>query len=129
MSQVRSQATVALVLHEEEPDPEELEELTAKLRRRLLELDVDAVDRTASGEAPAGARGIGAALGPLIVQFLASKESLGAMVATIRGWLSGRDDRTVKIAMDGDTLELTGVSAEGQEQLVAAWIARHAKAD
>jgi hypothetical protein len=125
VSQDPVEATVQLVLHEEEPDPDELEELTAKLRRQLLELDVDAVERPPVAEAPAGTKGLGIAIGALILKMATSPELLSGVVTTIRRWLSGHRNRSVKIAMDGDTIELTGVSSEEQDKLADAWIARH----
>lgn len=51
MSQDRRQATVELVLHEDGPDPEELEELTAKLRRQFANVwGAFAVDGVPAGE-------------------------------------------------------------------------------
>ena len=48
---------------------EELDELTAALRRELLRLDVESVDRPSGGPAPADARGPEIAmLGALIVE-------------------------------------------------------------
>lgn len=124
MSEGSSTAEVRLELHEEGSPPEELEELTARLRRRLLELDVDAVEPLPGGEAPPGTRGVGTTLGSLIVRF-GTPQLVLAVVAEIRSWLSGHGSRTVRIAMDGDTLELTGVSSQEQDELIAAWIAHH----
>jgi Effector Associated Constant Component 1 len=117
-------AEVKLSIDDEEPDPDEVEELTVKLRRRLLELDVDAVDHPPQPQAPPGTRGIGTTLGSLVVT-LGTPQLLVAVVSTIRSWLSGHGRRSVKIVMDGDTLELTGASSKEQEELIQAWIGRH----
>src|SRR5919204_2517213 len=111
-------------------DDEELAELTTALRRRLLELDVAGVGRPpAPGEPPAGAKGVDAiALGTLVVTLARSPGALAAVAKTVQGWVAARNDRRVKLELDGDTIELTGVSSRDQERLVELWIGRHAAA-
>jgi len=112
---------------EPDSDDEELAELTARLRRLLLELDVAGVDRPSSDEAPAGAKGVEAmALGTLAVTLARRAGALRAITAGVQSWLTAQRNRTVKIELDGDTLELTGVSSREQERLVDLWIDRHA---
>jgi hypothetical protein len=47
-------------------------------------------------------------------------------VAAVRSWLGGSGQRTVKLEMDGDLLELTGVSSKEQRRLTDEWLRRHA---
>jgi Effector Associated Constant Component 1 len=106
-------------------DPAELDEITAKLRRELLELDVDSVERAPAGEAPDGSRGIPLALGALVVKFAAPK-LLAALVGVIKSWASRHGGaRSVKLTMNGDSLEVTGASSEEQDRLIESWIDRH----
>ena len=106
-------------------DPAEIDEITAKLRRELLELDVESVERAPAGEAPEGSRGIALALGALVVKFAAPK-LLAAVVAVIKGWASRHGGaRSVKLTMNGDSLEVTAASSEEQDRLIEAWIDRH----
>jgi hypothetical protein len=108
--------------------PLELEDLTAAVRRELLELDVRSVDRVSSGPVPEGARGIElAALGALIVNLGEATPVLGQVVAVIRAWAARSPNRTVKLTLDGDSLELGGMSEHDQHQVVKDWMARHAK--
>jgi len=109
-------------------DDEEVEELTRRLRQELLELDVAAVERTTAGEPPEGAKSAGAAVavGSLIVSTVTSPGVLSSIVEMVRGWLGMRGSRSVKLTLAGDSIELTGVSDETQEELVQAWLARHA---
>jgi len=107
-------------------DPEELDELTASLHGQLLELDVEAVDRP-RGDAPPGTRAADAAeLGKLMVTF--GPTVLGSVVQTIRTWLSRGRGRSVKLRLGDDAIEVTGASSEQQEQLIAAFLARHSGA-
>jgi hypothetical protein len=46
-------------------------------------------------------------------------------VAAIQGWLGRSQQRSVKFELDGDVLELTGVSSRDQQRLVDEWLRRH----
>ena len=105
-------------------DAEEIAESTSRLRRELLDLDVDAVDTVRAGEPPAGARAVDvAALGSLLVT--AGPQALGSILNVIRAWLSHSPQRSIRLELDGDTLELTGVSADQQRHLADEWLRRH----
>ena len=81
-----------------------------------------------AGPAPDDARAIEAlVLGALIVKVGRTSESLTTLVRTVRGWL-GDGERKVRIELDGDVLEVSGVSTEERQRLVDAWIERHARA-
>jgi hypothetical protein len=108
-------------------DPEELFELTQGLRGELLELDLDSVEMQAGGEAPDGAKAAELlAFGGLAIQFITKAPVLKSIVDTTVAWLGRQQARSVKLSLDGDTLELTGVSSDEQSRLVEQWIARHA---
>lgn len=105
-------------------DAEEIAEATIQLRRELLALDVDAVEVPGAGEPPPGSRAVDvAALGALIVH-LANSQLLGAVVAAVGSWLGG-SKRSIKLELDGDALELTGISSQEQRRLTDEWLARH----
>jgi hypothetical protein len=108
-------------------DREETFELTQRLRTELLELDLDTVELGADGEAPEGAKGAELlAIGGLAVKFVLNSAVLRSVVDTTTAWLGRQQARSVKLTLDGDTLELTGVSSDDQSRLVDQWIARHA---
>jgi hypothetical protein len=108
-------------------DAEELAELTRRLRGQLLELDVDAVEPATGGEAPAGSKGVELlAIGGLVIQFAMQSEVLKSVVDATTAWLGRQQGRSVKLTLDGDTLEVTGVSSDEQRRLVDLWVARHA---
>lgn len=111
-------------------DDEELFELTQGLRGELLELDVEAVGLGSEGEAPDGAKGLELlAIGGLVVKFALNSSVLKSVVDATVAWLGRQGARSVKLSLDGDTLELTGVSSDEQSKLVEQWIARHADGD
>jgi hypothetical protein len=106
-------------------DAEEVAEATLQLRRELLDLDVEAVEQPQAGEPPPGARGVElAALGTLAVT-VAQSHLLGAVVAAVRSWLAGQPQRSIKLQLDGDVLELSGLSTREQRRLTDEWLARH----
>jgi hypothetical protein len=56
-----------------------------------------------------------------------SARQLLSVLGLIRQWLRRSPlQRTVKVTIDGDTLELTGASDELQSRVVDDWVARHA---
>ena len=109
-------------------DEQELDEVTAQLRRQLLELEVESVDRVRAGEAPAGTRGVDPmVLGGLLVTLGKSPELLKMVTSVVQSWMAGRQGRSVELQIAGDTLKLTGVSSAEQRQLIALFVERHAR--
>ena len=108
-------------------DAEELAQLAGRLRAELLDLDVDAVRRPMRGEAPPDAKGAGLlAAGELVVGLVASPEVLASIIDGIRSWLGRNRARSVKLTLDGDALEVSGVSSAEQGRLIDLWVSRHA---
>jgi hypothetical protein len=103
-------------------DTDELADLSSALRNELLELDVDAVEPVVDAAPPEGAKGLPAWAATLLVRLGLS--SLGALVTRLRHW-AGRTGHSVEVTIDGDTLKITGASAEQQEKLINAWLVRH----
>lgn len=107
-------------------DDEELAQLTNRLRDELLRLDVDAVSSARGGEAPDSSKGVGLlAAGGLVVRFALRQDLLRSIIDGIRSWLGRQHARSVKLTLDGDLLELTGVSSAEQDRLVELWVMRH----
>jgi hypothetical protein len=108
-------------------DAEELLDLTQRLRDELLQLDVDDVALAREGEAPAGAKGIELlAIGGLVVRFARNAPILRAVIDTTVAWLGRQQARSVTLSLDGDTLEVSGISSDEQQRLIDLWVARHA---
>jgi hypothetical protein len=108
-----------------EEEPEELDAAARQLQRELLQLDVFEVQRIAGEPPPPGTRAADAAiLGGLAVT--AGREMIGAVIRTLVQWLSRRSNRSVKLTIGDDSIELSDVSAEDQRRLVDSFLARHA---
>ena len=111
----------------EDADAEEIAELTQQLRRALLELDVDAVEPMPEGNAPPGTKaGEALALGALLVSLVNASGLLAAVVDAIQSRVAGRGPRSVRLELDGDVLEVSGISSRRQDQLIKVWLDRHA---
>lgn len=120
-----------LQLAEEGADAERLAALTRYLRAEILQLDVEDVTSLQAGEPPPGSRVVGvAAVGALLIAFGQSAEGLGSVVSAVRDWLRRGDGtrRTVRLELDGDTLELSQATAADQAQLIKLFVSKHATA-
>jgi Effector Associated Constant Component 1 len=82
------------------------------------------VTRPYGGPPPEGARAAEVALlGTLLVS--AGQQAIAGIVGVLGSWLSRRPDRTVKLKLGDDEIELTNASDEEKRQLVAAFLARN----
>jgi hypothetical protein len=109
--------SLALLIHIESDDHDPL--LARWLRTELFGLDIDQIEPVRDETDRPGARAVTAllvSLGPTALEPVTSK---------IRGWCA-HNHRTVDLTLDGDTLKITGTPTEPEEQLVAAWLAKHA---
>jgi hypothetical protein len=106
-------------------DAEGLARATYHLRRELAQLDVDDVTIPRSDQAPERARGLDlGAVGTLLVT-LGQDAALGALLDALRDWVSRDRHRRVRIELDGDVLEVYGVSTRDQRRLIDHWLHRH----
>jgi hypothetical protein len=109
-------------------DAAELADLTQRLRRELLELDVDRVELPRSGPPPPGAKAIEPfSLGTLIITLASAGGVLTSLIGLLQSWLNRNNQRQVKLAINGDTLEVSGLSSDEQQRLIANWLERQAK--
>ena len=118
-----------LQIAEEGADAGRLAVLAGYLRAELLQLNVEDVSTPQAGEAPPGARAVGAdAVGALLVTLGQSAEGLRSVVSVIGEWLRRGQGtrRTVRLELDGDALELGQASAADQARLIELFVSRHA---
>jgi hypothetical protein len=110
----------------DDTDTLELDELTSNLRRELLDLDVDAVERVAGEPPPPGAKAIDAVVvGALIIK-LAKSGAIPAIAGALHRWLGANANRSIRIEMNGEVLEAKGISNESQDRVLAGWMESHA---
>src|SRR5262249_5334589 len=105
-----------------EGDDRELDALTRQLRDELLQLDVQSVALMTGGPVPPAAKGLGLAkIGGLVVDFIGGK-AVSTVVEAVRAWLARDANRTAKLVVGENVIELTGVSSKQQQQLIEAWV-------
>jgi hypothetical protein len=107
----------------QDADAAELIRLTSQLRQRLLELELEAVESPATSAPPGTKASDGTIVGVLLVTI--TPAVLRATVEVIRTWLATAQARTARIELDGDVLELTGVSSKDQHAVVTNFLDRH----
>ncbi|MEV4471427.1 caspase family protein [Nonomuraea sp. NPDC049504] len=114
---------LSVTVVDDSADPQGLHEATSWLRDELLHLDV-VVSADGTDPAPAGARAdLALTLGGLVIA-LTGTEVLGSIVGAITAWLGRNQHRSVKLELDGDVLEVTGVRSDQQRELIDAWLRR-----
>lgn len=113
-------------------DDEGVDRVAQNLREELLQLDVSSVRAATAGPAPEGSKAVSlAAIGALIVVVKGSAEALDAVVSTVRAWLkrSPAPERTLRLTLNGQTLELTAATEEQQQALVDRFVQAAAQAE
>jgi hypothetical protein len=109
-------------------DEEELDRVTEQLRRRMLELDVENAYRPSSEDAPEDTRGVDAgSMGLIVVNLLPVLPALYDIVQSVRAWLAHNPERSAALEIDGDRLEVSGITLEEQRELIRLWTDRHAR--
>jgi hypothetical protein len=112
-------------LFEPNADDEAVDHLTGDLRLELLELDVESVSPVSLGPAPEGSKGLElAVIGALLVHVKESLPLVNAVVNAARAWLTrGQSSgRSLKVTVDGRTLELSAATADQQQQIVDEFV-------
>jgi hypothetical protein len=119
-------ATLRVDLVDDDLEPLELEEATRRMRDALLQLEVEEVDNASGGSAPEGSKSADfAVLGGLVITLLQTPQLFQSVFGVLGTWLSGRSARTLKITLDGDTLELGAASDDERRAVVETWLERH----
>lgn len=110
---------------EPDADEEDLERSTRQLREELKELDVEGVDFASAGEAPAKAKaGDPVTWGTLLLTLAVSGGVITTVINVLQSWLTRQERRSVSLEIDGDKLDIKGISSEEQRRLVNEWLKR-----
>lgn len=112
----------------QEASAQELESRTIELRRELLELDVEAVEPASRGEPPPGARAIDVAqVGMLVVTIANSASAILGLITAVHAWQQRNRRHDIRLTLNGQALEITGLSSTEQYRLAQAWLDRAAR--
>jgi Effector Associated Constant Component 1 len=110
-------------------DSGEAERFGRQLRAELAQLDVEAVSPMVSADVAQGAKGAGVDWGSLLVTLSGVGGVVTSVIAVVQDWL-GRHSaaQSIKVTIDGDTIDLGRASAQEREELISAWVRRHSGA-
>jgi hypothetical protein len=114
---------------------EELEIAAIAIREDLLCLDsVVSASRLGGQPAPPGTRSASIEeLGAILVVAKSAADLAGPVLSMVRKWAKqpGKqtEARTATMTIDGNTLSITGGSAENEDKLVDAWLQRIAQSE
>jgi hypothetical protein len=115
---------MVLRVNDTDADDQQLDELARQLRDELMALDLT-VEGVAAGEAPPSAKSVElAAVGALMLT-LSQAPVLAAIIGAASSWLGQRRQRTVRLELGGDVLELSGQPSQEQRRAIDAWLRRH----
>ncbi len=106
-------------------DDEALERATRQLREELMGLDVEDVGFVSAGEVPAKAKaGDPVTWGTLLLTLAASGGVFTTVISAVQSWLTRADRRSITLEIEGDKLEIKGISSEEQQRLINEWLTR-----
>lgn len=108
-------------------DPEDVERLGRQLGNELRALDVDDVAAVDGAPPPEGAKsGVVMSLTEWLVTLSGSSGVFVTVIGTVKDWLSRRAGaHKVSVTIDGDTLELSGVTPVERAELIETFVRRH----
>lgn len=106
-------------------DAGDMTRLLGSLRAELRDLDIQSI-RQAAATAPDGSKSGGLpSADQLVVGVATSPDVLTSVIGWIRAWLGRNRARSAKLSIDGDIIEVTGVSSAEQQRLIDLWVSRH----
>jgi hypothetical protein len=110
-----------------ESDPQELEELSRRLRVELLRLDVESVTPSPASPAPEGSKaGDAVSWSTVVLTLAASGGVLATVIGSLRDWLLRQPaPAVIEVSIGSDSIKLEGSSTEERQRLVEAFLARH----
>jgi len=101
-------------------DAQELDELTRNLGDELRQIEVRSVERISKGEAPPGSKGDPFTIGWLAITLT---PILANRVFDLLGeWAKRGHDRSVKVTLGENTIELSGATPKQYEKVLNKWL-------
>ncbi|MFD7921831.1 hypothetical protein ACFV3R_21700 [Streptomyces sp. NPDC059740] len=113
---------ITVVVHDEDADASQLDELTRGLHEELLLLDLPEVTRAGAAGVPGGKSGLVTALTTLVVSGGFSAAALRSLTLVVRDWIRRGGQRRAVLVSGEHRLELDAASRRTQEAAVQAWI-------
>jgi hypothetical protein len=116
---------IRVELYDVDADADAVDRESHQLREELLSIDaIDGVSPASAGPAPPGSRAVDIpAIGAFIVSAEPTLTLVTHVVAVVRRWLqsglhSGHQQRTLRLTVNGQSLELSAATADQQQAVV-----------
>ncbi len=103
-------------------DPELLDTYSRRLREEILELDVDSFEYESQADAPKGSKGIGTAVGDMLLSLGPLDYALSGVMGAVQSFATRNDQCSITLEIGGNMISIDGTSSEEQKKLVDAWI-------
>jgi len=107
-----------------EGDGSEADRSARLLRNELLQLDVTSADLASAAVEPEGTKGIGLASVSSLLVNLTALPVLRTIADVLVAWIDRGANRSAKLVVAGESIELTGISPQQQRRLIDEWITR-----
>ena len=122
-----NEITLHLTLSKDEYDTNiEIAKLSQQLRSELLKLNIENVDYHRKENLVNGTKaGDIISWETLIITLAASGSVISTLINFILGWVKRNEGRGVTLELNGNKLEVTGLSANEQKELVEIWLKRN----
>jgi hypothetical protein len=117
------------LLLDPDADSAEAETYGRQLRAELAQLDVEAVSPMVLADVAQGAKGAGVDWASLLVTLSAAGGVVTSVIAVVQDWLARHSAaQSIKMTIDGDTIELGRASVQERGELISTWVRRHSGA-
>ena len=104
----------------------DIAKLSQQLRKDLLMLDVKNVDYLCREKSVEGTKtGDIISWETLIITLATSGGVISTFINFILGWIKRNNGRTVRLELNGNKLEVTGLSTDEQKRLIEIWLKRN----
>ena len=122
-----NEITLQLTLNKDEHDTNtEIAKLSRQLRSELLKLNIENVDYRRKENLVDGTKaGEIISWETLIITLAASGGIISTLINFILGWVKRNEGRGVTLELNGNKLEVTGLSASEQKELIETWLKRN----
>jgi hypothetical protein len=106
----------------------ELESSSQSLSEELVELRTILIEVPRDDQPPADAKVSAdiAVIGTLLLT-MSDSAVLPSVVQVINSWVRRSGGRSARLELDGDVLDVRGLSGSEQKDLIEHWLARHSK--
>ena len=110
-------------------DEEKKEKATRQLREELMELNIESVDFVSAGKVPGKAKAVDLVIwGKLLMTLAASGGVLTTLIGAVQSWLTRNNQRSIILDVNGNKLEIKGISSDEQTRLANEWVRLNTKA-